>query len=271
MPAPAATPAPRLRVVGPGRAGGSVAGALGAVGWRVLPFLGRADDLSGAAHDVEVLVLATPDLAVAATAAAVEPVAGTVVVHLAGSLTLDVLAPHPRRASLHPLVPLPDAQAGAARLQQGAWFAVAGSGPAELAVVQRAVDDLSGRSVTVADADRARYHAAACIAANHLVALLGQVERVAAPIGVPLEAYLALAQASFDDVGRVGAAAALTGPVARRDWDTVARHVAALPADERPAYLALARAAHRLVAEPGEAVPDWLAGAAVGPGPQGGG
>jgi len=271
MPAPAATPAPRLRVVGSGRAGGSVAGALGAVGWRVLPFLGRADDLSGAAHDVEVLVLATPDLAVAATAAAVEPVAGTVVVHLAGSLTLDVLAPHPRRASLHPLVPLPDAQAGAARLQQGAWFAVAGSGPAELAVVQRAVDDLSGRSVTVADADRARYHAAACIAANHLVALLGQVERVAAPIGVPLEAYLALAQASFDDVGRVGAAAALTGPVARRDWDTVARHVAALPADERPAYLALARAAHRLVAEPGEAVPDWLAGAAVGPGPQGGG
>ena len=270
MPAPAATPAPRLRVVGSGRAGGSVAGALGAVGWRVLPSLGRADDLSGAAHDVEVLVLATPDLAVAATAAAVEPVAGTVVVHLAGSLTLDVLAPHPRRASLHPLVPLPDAQAGAARLQQGAWFAVAGSGPAELAVVQRAVDDLSGRSVTVADADRARYHAAACIAANHFVALLGQVERVAAPIGVPLEAYLALAQASFDDVGRVGAAAALTGPVARRDWDTVARHVAALPADERPAYLALARAAHRLVAEPGEAVPDWLAGAAVGPGPQGG-
>ncbi len=112
MPAPAATPAPRLRVVGPGRAGASVAGALGAVGWQVLPPLGRADDLSGAAHDVDVLVLATPDLAVAATAAAVEPVAGTLVVHLAGSLTLDVLAPHSRRASLHPLVPLPDAAGG---------------------------------------------------------------------------------------------------------------------------------------------------------------
>jgi predicted short-subunit dehydrogenase-like oxidoreductase (DUF2520 family) len=150
------------------------------------------------------------------------------------------------------------------------WFAVAGSGPAELAVVQRAVDDLGGHAVTVADADRARYHAAACIAANHLVALLGQVERVATPIGVPLEAYLALAQASLDDVGRVGAAAALTGPVARRDWDTVARHVAALPADERPAYLALALAAHRLVAEPGEPVPEWLA-AEVGPEPGSGG
>lgn len=270
MPSPASTPARRLRVVGPGRAGASVAGALGEVGWQVLPALGRADDLSGAARDVDVLVVATPDLAVAATAAAIEPVAGTVVVHLAGSLTLDVLAPHTRRASLHPLVPLPDARTGAARLQQGMWFAVAGSGPAELAVVQRAVDDLGGHAVTVADADRARYHAAACIAANHLVALLGQVERVATPIGVPLEAYLALAQASLDDVGRVGAAAALTGPVARRDWDTVARHVAALPADERPAYLALALAAHRLVAEPGEPVPEWLA-AEVGPEAGGGG
>ena len=55
MPAPAATPAPRLRVVGSGRAGGSVAGALGAVGWRVLPFLGRADDLSGDPTDAGVI------------------------------------------------------------------------------------------------------------------------------------------------------------------------------------------------------------------------
>jgi predicted short-subunit dehydrogenase-like oxidoreductase (DUF2520 family) len=256
-------------VVGPGRAGGSVAGALAGAGWQVLPSLGRDDDLAGAARGVDVLVVATPDAAVAGTASAIEPDARTVVVHLAGSLTLDALAPHPRRASLHPLVPLPDATSGAVRLREGVWFAIAGSAPGELAVVQRAVDDLGGHAVSVADADRARYHAAACVAANHLVALLGQVERLAAPIGVPLEAYLALAGASLDDVGRVGAAAALTGPVARRDWDTVARHVAALPDDERAAYLALALAAHRLVAEPGEVVPEWLA-APVSPPSRGG-
>ena len=45
------------------------------------------------------------------------------------------------------------------------------------------VESLGGRLVTVADGDRATYHAAACMAANHVVALLGQVERVAATVG----------------------------------------------------------------------------------------
>ena len=97
------------------------------------------------------------------------------VVHLSGSLGLDVLAPHPRRAALHPLVPLPDPEVGAGRLAAGVTFAVAGD-----PVAGRDGRALGGRPVAVADADRAAYHAAACIAANHVVALLGQVERVAA-------------------------------------------------------------------------------------------
>ena len=40
----------------------------------------------------------------------------------------------------------------------------------------------------------ARYHAAAVIASNHLVALLGQAERVAASVGAPVEAFLDLAR-----------------------------------------------------------------------------
>ena len=43
---------------------------------------------------------------------------------------------------------------------------------------------LGGGRVEVADGDRAAYHAAASIAANHLVALIGQVERVAATVGL---------------------------------------------------------------------------------------
>src|SRR5205807_8944264 len=135
---------------------------------------------------VDLLVVATPDAAVESVAGAVDPVPTTLVAHLAGSLGPDVLVPHPRRAAIHPLVSLPDAGVGAARLR-GAWFALAGD-PAAAAVVEA----LGGRWRVVADEDRAAYHAAACIASNHLVALLGQVERVAAVAGMPLEAYLAL-------------------------------------------------------------------------------
>jgi predicted short-subunit dehydrogenase-like oxidoreductase (DUF2520 family) len=44
----------------------------------------------------------------------------------------------------------------------------------------------------------------------------------------------------------VGSRAALTGPAARGDAATLRAHVRALPADERPLYLALAGAAARL-------------------------
>ena len=85
-----------IRIIGPGRAGTSLAAALAAHGWDVVGFLGRHDDLAGAARGVDILVIATPDDAVASTAAAVAPEAGTTVLHLSGSLGLDVLAPHPR-------------------------------------------------------------------------------------------------------------------------------------------------------------------------------
>jgi predicted short-subunit dehydrogenase-like oxidoreductase (DUF2520 family) len=233
---------PTLRVVGPGRAGGSLERALVAAGWDAAPSLGRGDDVTGAAAGVDLLVLATPDGVVQDVAAAVEPVPTTVVAHLAGSLGLEVLAGHRRRAALHPLrsIPTPDTDL------RGAWFAIAGD-----PLAQQAVAALGGHRVDVADADRVVYHAAACIASNHLVALLGQVERVAAAAGVPLAAYLDLVRGTVDNVAALGPAAALTGPVARGDEATVARHVAALAASERPAYEAMADAARALRAASG--------------------
>jgi hypothetical protein len=224
---------PTIRIVGPGRAGRSLAAALGHAGWTVLPLLGRKDPLGGAAHGVDVLALATPDDAIASVAAAVSPCAGTVVLHLAGSLGLDVLAPHPRRAALHPLVVLPDAGTGTRRLLSGATFAVAGDTMAWTIAAA-----LGGTAVEVADEDRAAYHAAACIAANHVVALLGQVERVARGAGVPLEAFLPLAASAVEDAGRLGPRPALTGPAARGDWETLARHLQALDPQERSGYRA---------------------------------
>lgn len=229
---------PSVRVIGPGRAGTALIRALGSAGWVVVDPVHRGDDPGRAAEGVDLLLITTPDAAVAEVAAAVAPVASTVVGHVAGSLGLDVLAPHPRRASLHPLVSIPTGGTDLA----GAWFAVAGD-----PLAAEAAAALGGRTVVVADEHRTAYHAAAAIAANHLVALLGQVERVAATAGVPLEAYLDLVRGTVDNVAALGPAAALTGPVRRGDTATVAAHLAALDPSERPAYEALADAARRLV------------------------
>ncbi len=232
-----------FRVIGPGRAGRSLQLALERVGWRGLAPLGRGDDVTDAAVGADLVIIATPDGSIADVAAAVRPAQGAVVVHLAGSLGLDVLAPHVRRASVHPLVALPDPVSGAERLF-GAWFAVAGD-----PVSRVIVDALDGHAIDVPDDKRALHHAAAVIASNYLVALLGQVERVAAEAGVPLEAYLDLVRATVDNVAALGPRDALTGPVARGDWSTVARHLDALPADERAAYEAMVELAARLVGE----------------------
>jgi predicted short-subunit dehydrogenase-like oxidoreductase (DUF2520 family) len=130
---------------------------------------------------------------------------------------------------------------GAARLVSGVTFAVAGD-----PVARTLAGVLGGRVVEVDDDDRAAYHAAACIAANHVVALLGQVERVAASVGLDLESFLPLTRAAVDDVAELGPHDALTGPARRGDWATLSRHLDALPKDERTGYQAGAALATRL-------------------------
>ncbi|HTZ09799.1 MAG TPA: pantoate--beta-alanine ligase, partial [Acidimicrobiales bacterium] len=233
-----------VRIVGSGRAGRSLAAALADAGHEVHPILGHHDDLAAAGRDVDVLVLATPDAAVAETARAVRPVPSTVVVHLSGALGLDALAPHPRRASLHPLVPLPTPEVGRVRLRSGITFAVAGDPVA--AALARSLD---GTVMEVPEEHRAAYHAAACIAANHVVALLGQVERVARGAGLGVDAFVGLARAALTDVAELGPAVALTGPAARGDEGTLERHRAVLDPDELPGYEAGVALARRLATQ----------------------
>jgi predicted short-subunit dehydrogenase-like oxidoreductase (DUF2520 family) len=215
----------------------------------------RGDDVTDAAQGVDVVIIATPDAVVADVAAAMRPVDGTVVLHLSGALGLDVLAPHERRASLHPLMPLPSPEVGRVRLRSGITFAVAGDPVAT--TLGRA---LGGRCIDIDDDHRAAYHAAACIAANHLVALMGQVERVAASAGLGVDAFLALAAAALQDVADLGPAAALTGPAARGDAATVARHRRALAPEEIAGYDAGVALARRLAqsapARPQPAAPE---------------
>jgi len=241
---------PTLRIVGPGRAGTSLADALGAVGWTVAPPVGHHDDPQDAAAGVDLCVVSTPDAAIADVAARIGPVPGGVVAHLSGSLGVEVLAPHARRAALHPLASLPDGRTGARRLLAGAWWAVEGD-----ALATRVVADLGGRALPVTTANRAAYHAAACIAANHTVALAAQLERVAAAAGLDAEPFYDLALATLGTARTTGARAVLTGPAARGDWATLDRHLAALEPDEHDLYLALAAAAASLAGHGSREVP----------------
>jgi predicted short-subunit dehydrogenase-like oxidoreductase (DUF2520 family) len=254
-----------VALIGPGRAGTTIALGLLEQGWTVKAVAGRAPDaasttsaaavlasrpalVSEAAREASVVIFATPDRAIEQAVMTAEPSIepGALVIHLAGSRGLDVFdALLERRTglrvgALHPLQSFPSTTVGLERLK-GAWAAVAGDPE-----VEQLARVLGLRPFALADADRSRYHAAAVVASNHLVALLGQVERIAASCDVPFEAFTALVIASVQNAFEYGPAEALTGPVARGDLATVEQHLRDLDPAERDAYRALAREASRL-------------------------
>ena len=229
----------KIMIIGAGRAGSSFAAALA-----------TSHDVSLVHHDnvpscggVDLVLLCVPDDVIATVSTGLQVPEHTVVAHVAGSRGLEVLAPHLRVGSLHPLLTMPDARVGAERLRGGV-YCVDGD-----ELLNDIVASLGGRRIEVSGAHRVLYHATAATAANHLVALMGHVQSLAQSAQLELTDFLPLARQALEDVENLGPHGALTGPAARGDATTIEAHVSALADDERATYTVLAHRAQRLAQE----------------------
>jgi len=264
MNAPLRPDAARLRVgvVGAGRVGAVLGAALLRVGHDVVavsavseasrdraalllpgvPVL-APDDVVRAAS---LVLLAVPDDALPglvqglADVGAFQP--GQIVVHPSGRHGLAVLAPAHGvlPLALHPVLPFTGTSVDLARLT-GVSFGV--TAPDVLRPIAEAlVVEMGGEPVWVLEELRPLWHAALAHGANHLVTLVASVADLLRQAGAedPGAVLAPLLGAALDGALRSGDAA-LTGPVSRGDAGTVAAHLAVLPHDVRPAYVALAR------------------------------
>jgi predicted short-subunit dehydrogenase-like oxidoreductase (DUF2520 family) len=212
-----------VAVIGRGRVGSALA--------RRVAARGRLGDPATS----DLVVLAVPDTAIAEVARA-RPV-GPWVAHVSGATPLDALAPHARRLSVHPLQTF-TRDRGAEQID-GAWAAVTGATGEARAVGYWFAELVGLRPFDLADDRRAMYHAGAVFASNFLVTLHRAAVRALEAAGAPPEALLPLMQRTIDN------GFDLTGPIARGDWSTVGRHLAALgreAPDLEPLYRALAEA-----------------------------
>jgi predicted short-subunit dehydrogenase-like oxidoreductase (DUF2520 family) len=194
-----------ITVIGTGRAGSAIAARLRERGVAVR-----------AAGDLRLLCV--PDRAIGEVARSIEP--GPWVAHVSGGTPLAALEPHTSRFSVHPLQTLTLAR-GPEQLD-GAWGAItAEDGEAHARAVWLA-ETLGLQPFTLADEQRAAYHAGASIASNFLVTLYRAAAALLTEAGAPPEALVPLMTRTIENDFE------LTGPISRGDWETVERHRAAL-------------------------------------------
>ncbi len=253
-------------VIGPGRAGTGLALAWVRAGHDVrlhgrhakpvpAPLtltVGRADAPPPWIGAVAVVVLAVPDDAIpplAATLAAHHAVqTDHVVLHVSGSLSHDVLgvlAPSGAAlGSLHPLQTLVEPERAPEHLR-GAWAAVEGM-PRAVETAERLARDVGLRPFQLRPGAKPLYHAGAVFASNYFVVVEAVAVRLLREAGLAdgeaWEALAPLVAGTLDNLRRQGPLAALTGPVARGDVDTLTRHLAALSGTEAELYRRLGEA-----------------------------
>ena len=250
----------RLNLVGGGHVGGVLgrlfaqAGAFAvqdvltrspASARRAVEFIGAGRAVAGAdeLRPAEVLMLAVGDDQIApacAALAAAVPLRGVVLFHCSGALASDQLAAARAAgalvASVHPIRSFAD-PAAVAMSFAGTFCGVEGDAGA-LAVLEPALLAIGARPVRIEAAAKTVYHAAAVFASNYLVTVLDAALRAYQAAGIPeavaRELARPLAAESMENVFRLGAAAALSGPIARGDLATVARQQRAVAAWDEP-------------------------------------
>lgn len=234
-------------VVGRGRVGRGLARALAQAGAEVR--IARARGAPPRISRTENAIVATPDPAIAETAARLRIERGAIVLHCSGSLTAEVLAPCRQAGAsvgvMHPLASFADPKRPPEL--SGTSFVIAGDRQA-VAAARRVASLLGARAITKAIHGPA-YHAAAALAANGSAALAAIAVRVLRSIGLGQReaerAIGALLRTVGENVERVGVPNALSGPVIRGDARTVRVHreaLAAIDPEARAAYDAVAPA-----------------------------
>lgn len=178
------------------------------------------------------------------------PLAGKVFLHCSGSMGLEALAPLQREGahvgSLHPL----QSFAGGATELAGVYMAMDGD-EAACAAAQQIATTVGGHPFQVPAAERAAYHAAACICSNYAVAVeafaQGLMSRWLGNEEAAWQALLPLFKGTAANLqSTTSPRTVLTGPIARGDVNTVEKHLAVLPPDLVDVYCSLGLATTEL-------------------------
>lgn len=217
------------------RSAASAAAAAALTGTKAFPDL---ESLAGAS---EVIFITVPDLAIGEIDAAAAALigagaipAGQCWIHVSGALPSDCLtglkAAGAPVGSMHPLQSFGEPAESAERLGN-TLFSIEGTEQAA-DIMRRVLDKTGARVSEMTAAQKPLYHAGACVVSNYLVTLLESGIRFFEAAGIDREnvfdAIRPLIDSTLSNIREKGTVDALTGPIARGDYNTLNIHLQAL-------------------------------------------
>jgi predicted short-subunit dehydrogenase-like oxidoreductase (DUF2520 family) len=267
-----------LAIIGAGRVGRSLGRRFRELGWKIGSIVTRSDVSArkavrfigaGRAHPAvsravfasRVILLATPDDQIAVVAGdlahiGADELRGKVVLHTSGAQGADVLSVlKAQGAAVGSIHPLQSFNGVSVPSLEGRVFAVDGDSQA-IHVARQMARSLGGSPVRIASEKKTLYHAAAAMAAGHMLAVEEAAAQLLVSLGMrrseAVRALLSLTRQVLDNFEGLGPRASWTGPLSRGDFKVVQAHLNALresPEEFATAYAALNRLAARVLAQ----------------------
>lgn len=267
-----------LAIIGAGRVGSALGRRLHELGWKIgavvtrseasarraVRFIGAGKACAGLTRQIlasSVILIATPDDEIANVAQELarigeEELHGKVVLHTSGAMDSAVLeGVRKRGAKVGSLHPLQSFSGVAVPSLEGRIFAIEGETQA-VRVARRMARALGGTPVRIAGTKKLLYHAAATMAAGHVLAVEEAATQLLVSLGMKrseaLRGLLPLTRQVLENFERLGPRTAWTGPLSRADYRIVAAHQDALqtyPKEFALAYELLNRLAARVLSQ----------------------
>jgi len=270
-----------LAIVGAGRVGRALGRRLRELGWKIgavvtrnessarraVRFIGSGTPLPSMSRRIlqsTCILIATPDSAVASVAEELtriggEELKGHIILHTSGALDSTVLrAVRQQGAAVGSMHPLQTFSGVTVPPLEGKVFAI--EGDAQAVRKARKIARAVGAAPSPIEApNKPLYHAAGALAAGHALVVVESAIQLLMALGTKraeaMRALLPMTKQVLQNYERLGVKAAWTGPLARGDYEVVAKHVAALQGyspEYHNAYEALNRLAEKILPRDGE-------------------
>lgn len=192
----------------------------------------------------DTIIISTPDSVVDFVWKAIpkETLKGKIICHLSGSLSSDVFSERESYGaygiSIHPLFAFSNKESVYQQLHQVCFTLEGDSYAVEL--WQKHFRDMGNATLLLQKADKTTYHAAASILSNHVLAVLDcgyQLLQTCGFTDAQAREFTAnLVTENLQHAITSGTTQALTGPIERRDLETVQKHLSCLDHQTKQIY-----------------------------------